>query len=165
VVTPPTASIESGESVDLVASGGDSYTWTPSTGLSCTDCPNPTASPLTTTTYTVSAVDEFGCQGDTVVTIFVEQLCGELFVPTIFSPNADNVNDKHCVLGGCFLTFEFSIYNRWGERVFESTSASTCWDGMFREKPAQTGVYVYKLKAVLIDGTEVLESGNINLVR
>jgi gliding motility-associated-like protein len=165
VVTPPTASIESGESVDLVASGGDSYTWTPSTGLSCTDCPNPTASPLTTTTYTVSAVDEFGCQGDTVVTIFVEQLCGELFVPTIFSPNADNVNDKHCVLGGCFLSFEFSIYNRWGERVFESTSASTCWDGMFRDKPAQTGVYVYKLKAVLIDGTEVLESGNINLVR
>jgi gliding motility-associated-like protein len=164
-VTPPVASIEAGESVDLEATGGVSYTWTPATGLSCTDCPNPTASPITTTTYTVSAVDEFGCPGDTTVTIFVQQLCGELFVPTIFSPNADGANDQHCVLGGCLTSFEFSIYNRWGERVFESTSQSACWDGMFRGKLAQTGVYVYKLKAVLIDGTEVKESGNINLVR
>lgn len=164
-VTPPVASIEAGESIELEATGGVSYTWAPPTGLSCTDCPNPTASPITTTTYTVSAVDEFGCQGDTTVTIFVQQLCGELFVPTIFSPNADGSNDQHCVLGGCLTNFEFSIYNRWGERVFESNSQSACWDGMFRGKPAQTGVYVYKLKAVLIDGTEVKESGNINLVR
>lgn len=164
-VVPPVATIDAGESVQLEASGGYTYTWTPEEGLSCTDCPDPIASPMVTTTYVVTAIDENGCAGDTTVVIFVENVCGEIFVPTIFSPNDDGNNDEHCVMGDCVQEFELSIYNRWGERVFISDNQANCWDGIFRGKPVQTGVYVYKLRIRLVDGTEVIDSGNINVVR
>lgn len=164
-VSPQATTIEAGESVQLNAEGGFAYTWSPETGLSCTNCPDPIASPITTTTYTVVGIDENGCAGEATVTIFIEVLCGELFVPTIFSPNSDNLNDKHCVLGGCVAEFELIIYNRWGERVFVSRDQNNCWDGIFRGKPVQTGVYVYKLKATLVDGTVITDSGNINVVK
>lgn len=164
-VVPPVATIDAGESVQLEASGGYTYTWTPEEGLSCTDCPDPIASPMVTTTYVVTAIDENGCAGDTTVVIFVENVCGEIFVPTIFSPNDDGNNDEHCVMGDCVQEFELSIYNRWGERVFISDNQANCWDGIFRGKPVQTGVYVYKLRVRLVDGTEVIDSGNINVVR
>ncbi len=164
-VNPTTTTIEAGESVQLEASGGFSYTWTPETGLSCTDCPNPVASPINTTNYTVTVVDENGCAGEATVYVFVEALCGEFFVPTIFSPNADGTNDNHCVLGGCVTEFELIIYNRWGERVFVSRDQTNCWDGNFRGQKVQSGVYVYKIKAALVDGTSISDSGNINVVR
>lgn len=164
-VVPPAATIDAGESVQLEASGGYTYTWTPEEGLSCTDCPDPIASPMVTTTYVVTAIDENGCAGDTTVVIFVENVCGEIFVPTIFSPNDDGNNDEHCVMGDCVQEFELSIYNRWGERIFISDNQTNCWDGIFRGKPVQTGVYVYKLRVRLVDGTEVIDSGNINVVR
>jgi len=68
-VTPSAPAICIGEFADLVASGGVSYTWTPTTGLSCTDCPNPSANPLVTTTYTVAGIDANGCAGATTVTV------------------------------------------------------------------------------------------------
>ncbi len=63
------------------------------------------------------------------------------------------------------LEFELSIYNRWGERVFESTSQINCWDGTHRDKPVNTGTFVYKLRVVDTDGNETIGSGNITLVR
>lgn len=164
-VTPISATIEAGESIQLEASGGFTYSWSPTTGLSCTDCPDPIASPVNSTTYTVTAVDENGCAGEATVYIFVQALCGELFIPTIFSPNSDGLNDKHCILGGCITEFELIIYNRWGERVFVSRDQANCWDGFFRGEKVQSGVYVYKINVTLVDGTQITDSGNINVVR
>ncbi|MBI5646651.1 MAG: T9SS type A sorting domain-containing protein [Ignavibacteriae bacterium] len=65
------------QSVTLSASGGTSYTWSPATGLSCTDCANPTASPASTTTYTVTATDASSCSGQASITItVVDIVCG-----------------------------------------------------------------------------------------
>ena len=164
-VDPPFTTIQVGDSVQINATGGVTYTWTPETGLSCTDCPNPIATPTNTTTYVVYAVDANGCGGQDSIIIFVDALCGEIFVPTIFSPNFDGTNDMHCVLGGCIRDFELIIYNRWGERVFVSRDPNNCWDGYFRGKQVQSGVYVYKLTTTLIDGTQIKDSGNINVVR
>jgi gliding motility-associated-like protein len=165
VVTPILEEILAGESVQINASGATTYTWTPTTGLSCTNCPNPIASPTVTTTYTVTGTDASGCIGTANVTIVVEQLCGEIFIPTIFSPNDDGLNDLECVMGGCVNTMVFAIYNRWGEKVFESNTLDYCWDGTYKGKKVNTGVYVYKLNAVLNDGTEIEKAGNINVVR
>jgi gliding motility-associated-like protein len=141
------------------------YSWSPTIGLSCTDCASPIASPSATTTYIVSVTDGNGCSGSDTVTVLVDQPCGVATVPTIFSPNGDLNNDKLCVLGNCIAEFELSIYNRWGERVFESTSQNNCWDGTHRDKPINTGTFVYKLRVVDTDGNETIESGNITLVR
>jgi gliding motility-associated-like protein len=164
-VNPLSQIILAGESVQLTASGATTYTWTPTTGLSCTNCSNPIASPTVTTTYTVTGTDASGCIGTANVTIVVEQLCGEIFIPTIFSPNDDGLNDEQCVLGGCIRSMNFSIYNRWGEIVFESNSRNICWDGTYKEKPVSIGVYVYKFSGVLEDGSIVQKSGNLNVVR
>ena len=164
-VTPNSATIESGSSVDLVATGGANYSWSPSIGLSCSNCPNPTASPTETTTYTVIISDDNGCQTTASVTVTVESSCVDIFVPTIFSPNNDGNNDIMCVYGSCISAINFEVFNRWGEKVFETTDPEACWDGKQNGKELNSGVYIFKVVVLLNDGNEIIESGNITLVK
>lgn len=164
---PETSSILQGESVILTATGALTYTWTPSNGLSCTDCASPTASPSTTTTYIVTGTDANGCTGSDTVTVYVQTVCGDLFVPNIFSPNGNGPQENEflCVYGNCISELHYAVYNRWGELVFETTSTDICWDGNYKGQPAISGVYAYKLYAMLFDGQVVETSGNLTLVR
>jgi gliding motility-associated-like protein len=169
-ITPPNATLSAGESVVLTASvqgltSGVTYTWTPATGLSCTDCASPTASPSVTTTYTVSAETADGCQGSEQVTITIEEDCGEYFMPTIFSPNGDLNNDELCLLGNCISSMDLKIYNRWGELVFQSSNQNDCWDGTFKGAALNPASFVYVLKLTFSDGSEIEENGNVSLVR
>jgi gliding motility-associated-like protein len=164
-VTPSSATIQSGSSVDLEVTGGNTYSWTPGIGLSCTNCANPTASPTETTTYIVTAADNNGCETTAQVTITVEAACVDIFVPTIFSPNNDGNNDILCVYGSCISTLNFEVFNRWGEKVFETTDPESCWDGTQNNKELNSGVYVYKVVVLLNDGNEIIKSGNITLVK
>ena len=164
---PEVSTINLGESVQLNVSGGTSYSWSPSSGLDCDDCDNPIASPTVTTTYIVIGVDENGCTGMDTVTIYVEQSCGDLYVPNIFSPNGMGPaeNEQLCVYGSCIAELQYTVFNRWGEMVFETNSVDNCWDGNFKGKPAITGVYAYKLHAVLFNGDVVEDHGNVTLTR
>jgi len=166
-VIPEFATINQGETVQIVASGATSYSWTPVNGLSCTNCPNPIASPSTTTTYLVTGDDGSGCTGTATVTIFVTQVCGELFIPTVFSPNENgpSINNTLCVMGNCISELQYAVFNRWGEKVFETTDPESCWDGTYKGQPVNSGVYAYKLYAKLFDNTVVEESGNLTVVR
>lgn len=67
----PDVDICPGTSTQLMASGAVSYSWTPATGLSCTDCPNPVANPTVTTTYTVTGINDMGCEATDDVTVTV----------------------------------------------------------------------------------------------
>ena len=69
------------------------------------------------------------------------------------------------MLENCIVEMEISIYNRWGEKVFESTNQNDCWDGTYRNKVVNTGVFVYKLRTVNTEGEENIQSGNVTLVR
>jgi hypothetical protein len=73
-ITPPSATITQGNSVNLTASGAMSYNWSPTTGLSCVNCANPVASPNTTTTYTATGTNFYGCTSSSSVQIIVEQI-------------------------------------------------------------------------------------------
>jgi len=167
IATPASTTINAGESVQLNASGATNYTWSPATGLTATDISNPIATVLTSTTYTVTGSDVNGCVGTALVSIYVPIDCGEIFIPTVFSPNGSgpSANDVLCVLGGCIAELNYAVYNRWGEKVFETTDNTICWDGLYKDKPVNSGVYAYKIYAVLFDGTEVEESGNLTIVR
>jgi gliding motility-associated-like protein len=166
-IDPDVASILEGDTVELLASGATSYVWTPATGLSCNDCPNPIARPLTTTTYFVTGTDpNTGCEGYTSMTIFVEQICDAFFAPNIFSPSEDGPDENNtlCIAGECILELNYQVFNRWGELVFETTDNSVCWDGMYKGKPVGSGVYAYKLYARLANGTTVERSGSLTVV-
>ena len=171
---PNYSSIDEGESVQLTVTGGTNYTWTPSTGLSCTDCSNPIATPSETTTYYVTSTDASGCTGGDTVLIEIKIHCGDLYVPNIFSPNGDMNNDYLCIYGSCVRELRYAVYDRWGEKVFETEFTvnmetknydEVCWDGTFRGKPLNTGVYAYKIYAELDNGDILEESGNITLVK
>jgi gliding motility-associated-like protein len=169
-INPADTSINPGTSfVANAYSLGSDYVWTPIDGLSCTTCPNPVVSPDSSGIYYVSVSDDNGCQGSDSMSVTVKLLCGELYVPTIFSPNGigPEANSKLWVFGkvACIKRFSFQIYDRWGEMVFESINILDGWDGNFKERPATSGNYVYKLSVLLFDDSIYNASGSLTLVR
>lgn len=154
-----------GSFANLQAGGGVSYQWFPSTGLSCVTCANPTATPSVTTTYCVIVRDTAGCADTACVTVTVDIQCGEIFIPNAFSPNNDGANDLQCVFGNCITELYFAIFDRWGEKVFETTDPKVCWDGTYRGKPMNTAVFAFVVDATLLTGDRVKYHGNISLIR
>jgi len=160
------ATIALGNDTGLNVSGasvGSTYSWSPAEGLSCVTCPDPVASPTVTTTYYVTITDTNGCSIKESVTIEVDDNC--IYVPNAFSPNGDNENDFECVYGNCIRTMIFSIYDRWGNKVFESKDRGNCWDGKYNGVLMNSAVFVYYLDAVLESDKTVHKKGNITLVR
>ena len=152
-----------GQNVQLTSSGGTNYNWVPASGLSCANCPNPSASPAVTTTYTLTVSSDSGCSASTTITIEVS--CGTVFVPEAFSPNGDGQNDYLYVRGDCIKDVDFIVFDRWGNKVFETTDKSIPWNGMYKGEVMNTGSYVYSLSATMYDGSSVTKKGNVTLVR
>lgn len=158
-------SIILGQSATINATGGHGvYKWSPATGLSCTTCPNPIATPDETTTY-CARTTENGCENESCVTIYVDVLCGDLFVPNAFSPNGDGSNDCLKVYSNCLESVLFRVYSRWGELIYESEEVDGCWDGTKGGTDLNTGVYTYTVQAKLINGEEVELKGNTTLFK
>jgi gliding motility-associated-like protein len=153
-----------GYTVDLNASGGTEYSWYPATGLSCSTCPNPTATLNANQTYCV-IVTENGCADTACVTITVDYKCKEIFIPTGFSPNGDGMNDCLEVYGDCIEEMSLKIFSRWGEMVFETQDSSICWDGTYKGEKMNTAVFAYIFYAVLDNGEKIELKGNISLIR
>ena len=166
-VVPENATITAGDSIQLTASGGLTYVWSPASGLSCTDCVSPIASPTISTSYTVTGFDATGCLNSALVTITVEERCDEVFIPTIFSPNGKGpqANETFCVFSDCVEQFKLVIHNRWGERIFETKDISQCWNGTFKGAEVASGVYAYNVYLKQLDGIVLNKAGIINLFR
>ncbi len=139
--------------------------WVPASSSSCTDCFSNSVSPSETTTFIATFTTPEGCVYSDTALVIVKEECKEPFVPTIFSPNDDGLNDWLCVKGECIQQMEIVIFNRWGEVVFESKAQEDCWDGTFKGQKMNAGVVAYKLNGKLIDGSDFELSGNISLVR
>ncbi len=168
-----------GQSTWIYATGGSSYLWSPSSDLSCPNCDSTLASPPETTTYCV-IVNQLGCIDSACLKVYVEIPCPSnrnMGIPNAFSPNGDNVNDKFCLDGwaDCINKFEIVIFDRWGEKVFESKDPDFCWDGIYNGKALDPGVFVYFVKATYASAGytpisakgsfDVNRTGNISLVR
>lgn len=93
------------------------------------------------------------------------ELSTNVFVANVFSPNGDGNNDVLHILGKGITEIEFIIYNRWGEKVFETTDIATGWDGTYKGSPMNIGVFVYYIKGKLKDGKEIIKKGNVTLLR
>ncbi len=160
----PDTTIILGQSVDLNVTGGSSFNWNPSGDLSCSTCANPTATPTATTTYCVLVLAN-GCSDTSCVTVNVDIVCGEVYVPTAFSPNGDGQNDCLKVYNNCIESMNFTVYARWGEIVYQSTNVDDCWDGSYKGKNLNNAVFVYTLNATLITGEQISLKGNVSLIR
>ena len=87
-------------------------------------------------------------------------------MPSAFTPNKDNINDVYGPLGRLeeISKYEFHIYNRWGDRIFETEDFSQMWDGNFRGELAQQGGYVFYLKVVATWGEIYEHTGTFLLI-
>ena len=157
--------IKLGASVTLTAAGGNTYLWNPSSTLTCVNCAITIATPKETTTYCVLVTDKNNCKDSVCTKINVEIPCGQVAIPSAFSPNGDNTNDLECVYGNCIETLHLVIFDRWGEKVFETTDPKQCWDGTYQGTLENTAVFVYQLEATTTGGDKVVKSGNISLIR
>jgi gliding motility-associated-like protein len=162
--------IYTGEQIQLaaIATGNFIYSWTPVTGLSNPTIANPFASPTVNTTYYVTITDANGCSNEDSISVVVREVTceePEIFIPNAFSPNGDSNNDRVYVRGNTIRELEFKIYNRWGEKVFETNDTSIGWDGTYNGKEATPAVYVYYVDAVCFDNQRFFKKGNITLIR
>ena len=136
-------------SAQLVATGAGAYTWLPATALNNNTIANPVASPTATTLYVVTGTDPVTkCTTTSSINVFFKKE-GEpkFFIPSAFSPNGDGKNDCFKVSHFNYLkSVDITIYNRFGNMVFHSTTDDNCWDGMYKGNPASPGNYVYYIK-------------------
>ncbi len=155
-----------GANATLSVSGGPSYTWSPADHLSCVNCDNPVASPPDNIQYCVSSQLN-GCVSTKCIYINVTCEIGyDHSVPNAFTPNNDGHNDTFCLQGwtDCITDFTVMIFDRWGEKVFQSNDPSFCWDGIYKGQLMNAGVFVYVIKATKIK-EQINKKGNITLIR
>lgn len=90
----------------------------------------------------------------------------DLFIPSAFSPDYDNINDQFTIKGKGIDVFEMRIYNRWGELVFETRDINNFWDGNYRGEMVQQGVYTYEVFAQNTVAYETKSmTGNVTVIR
>jgi gliding motility-associated-like protein len=101
------------------------------------------------------------------MTLTVDEPCGEVFIPSAFSPDGsgDPDNERFCVYGSCIASVQVNVFDRWGKLVFESTDLTKCWDGTFKGKQLNTGVYMYVVKVSIENGENKVLKGDVSLVR
>ncbi len=120
--------------------------------------------------YTVVITDANNCfTTDSAVvlasSIACETVVPVVYVPNIFTPNGDGVNDVLYVRGQGILAFTLRIYDRWGEKVFETSDLNIGWDGTFRNKKMDNAVFVYYLHVEFTDATVKDDKGSITMTR
>ncbi|WP_367391483.1 gliding motility-associated C-terminal domain-containing protein [Lewinella sp. LCG006] len=98
---------------------------------------------------TFTFANSYGCDSLITVVVNSKELTETAFVPNIFSPNNDGINDcfeVYTKAGVVAQNYKMQIFDRWGGLVFSSTDPNICWDGDVRGKPAAMGVYVWMLE-------------------
>ncbi len=158
-----------GQPLQLNATGGTRYLWTPSTSLSNSKIFNPTATydgSFEFITYKVLIGDDKGCVDSASVTVRIFTTDPHIFVPTAFTPNKDGKNDVFKFLAVGITNIEyFRVYNRWGQLVFSTTANESGWDGTINGKEQNTGVFVWMVKGTDFTGKVVASKGTVTLIR
>lgn len=152
--------VKYGEPVRLNGHAPGYFFWHPDVYPSTTL--RPEVRPLKTTTYYLTGRTALGCTATDSVTVYV----AFVNMPNAFSPNGDGLNDvfklqlntKHVKL------LDFSIYNRWGNRVFYTGDVEKGWDGTYNNKPADAGVYYYYVAYTIGEGNYNFK-GDLSLIR
>ena len=147
-------------------------TWTPGLDLDCADCLRPTATPDRTITYVIDVLSSDGCAASDSVKVIVDVL-REVYFPTGFSPNGDGVNDVYLPFANLTRITQiqdFSIFDRWGETVFNGTNflpndPNRGWDGRLNGEPMNPAVFAFSATVEFVDGRVEVFKGDLTLVR
>ncbi len=141
-----------------------SYQWDTGDTLSTLEVPHPIVTEVT-------ATNSHGCQTSKVVVVQEDRdpyCVPQFYVPNTFTPEGDGYNEIFLPIfsGPELLSYELSIYNRWGERIFQTNNLQQGWDGNYKNYLSQTGIYNWVIR-YKIDGEAVFKKffGKVNLFR
>ncbi|MCW5907720.1 MAG: gliding motility-associated C-terminal domain-containing protein [Chitinophagales bacterium] len=143
-----------------------SYSWSPAGGLSCNNCQTVTANPQASTQYVAVAIDSNGCMDTVLIPILVNGPV--IFIPNVFTPNSDGANDFFEIYGNldAIRYIDIQIFNRWGEKVFESNNHHFKWDGTYKGVKQNPAVFVYVIKVAFNnEQPEKIYKGSVTLMR
>jgi gliding motility-associated-like protein len=148
-----------------------SISWSPAEGLSCSNCLDPVATPDNSIIYVLELIDTKGCSIRDTLHITVEKDLN-IYIPNVFSPNGDGMNDVFFVKGGNGVEriISLEIFNRWGSMVFTAKNVPpndpfTGWDGLHEGRYLSPGVFIYLTTLELSNGKEVVRWGDVSLIR
>ncbi|MCX6200292.1 MAG: gliding motility-associated C-terminal domain-containing protein [Bacteroidetes bacterium] len=172
VQATPMATINIGESTTLgytLNGNAGNYVsvWSPASTLSCADCVSPISAPNVTTLYQIEIRNDVGCVASDTVTVLVIPDYS-IFVPNAFTPNNDGNNDVFRLFGNIktISYLDIQVFNRIGEKVFESQDHNFGWDGTYKGVLQNPSVFIWQMKLAFIDGhREELRKGSVTLMR
>ncbi len=143
--------------------------WQPDTSIiGSLNIANPLADPKVTNTYFVQVRDSESCiKLDTVIVYVRHTPCAEtnIYVPNAFSPNGDGKNDVLYVRANAITNIYFTVFDRWGQKMFETTDITKGWDGTFKGKKMDDAVFGYYVKGQCLTGDHFEKKGNVTLLR
>ncbi len=164
----PDTTIAFGDTACLYVTKGFRYLWEGNSEMDCDTCAMVKVKPSQTTSYTVTVTDNNDCTINLVTTvrlIFPDCDSSNIFLPNAFSPNQDGINDVLYVRGNFIDRIYLLIYNRWGEKIFETHSLYEGWDGSYRGDMLGPDVFGYYLEVDCLGGKSFRKKGNINLIK
>jgi gliding motility-associated-like protein len=158
--------INKGESAQITASATgniSSFVWTPSGSLNAANIWSPLARPDQTTTYSLNVSSDFGC---TALKKFTVMVIIKIMIPNAFTPNGDGKNEWFSpVYGPDISEVSFTIYNRWGQLIFEDSGTHRGWDGKMGGIPQPAGTYVWEFRYRSYSGESKILSGTVLLLK
>ena len=156
---------------DLDYPPGTTVQWTPPGLFDCDTCLVAAARIPADLLVFVTVVEPNGCTTTDSVEVVVTPALG-VYLPTAFSPNADGVNDVYFPLSGPEVerVLSFQIFSRWGEPVhqrfgYDPQDVTAAWDGRWRGKALDVGVYAVVVQVRLVNGEEITSSGEFTIMR
>jgi gliding motility-associated-like protein len=162
-------SVVVGQKVQLRATGGIGYIWTPATALSSFEIPDPVAvydGSMESIRYRVVVSDAAGCTDTAYLQVRIFKTDPKIFVPSAFTPNGDNINDIFRPIAAGISRIEFfRVFNRWGQMVFSTTENGKGWDGRINGEEQASGTYVWVIKGVDYTGKVFSDKGTVTLIR
>ncbi|MCW3087586.1 MAG: cell surface protein, partial [Sediminibacterium sp.] len=155
--------------LQLNATGGSRYTWSPEWGMNDPSISNPVVildDPSDSITYRVRVYSSEGCYADDDIIVRFYRSEPEILVPSAFTPNSDGKNDilRPITLGITTLHY-FRVYNRWGQLLYTSTETGTGWDGTHNGVKQPGGAYVYTAEGKDFRGKTIYRKGTAVLIR
>jgi gliding motility-associated-like protein len=165
-ISPVNGPLCAGGSVTLNATGASTYQWSPATGLSDATIGNPVAALKSDISYSVTGTDNNGCAATAQISLKPAVTCLGYNIPDAFTPNGDGHNDLFRVItADAPQSFRMMIFNRWGQKVFETRDVQAGWDGTIGGSQAMTGAYVYTIVIKTSAGTTIEKKGTVLLIR
>jgi len=114
---------------------------------------------------TLIAVNQYGCTNQVSAGPYIVIPNNNYFIPNAFTPNHDGENDEFKIYGTNFTGIYYSIFDRWGNKVFESRDQNEGWDGTFHGKVVQGGVFMYYAELTFIDGEKIHLKGDVTVLK